>query len=332
MENILKLFARTGDAVWAVGADYRIRLWNAAAEELLGYTAQEALGQVCHQLVAGCDPDGEPICAAECPVAECAERGRPVNAFDMHVLGPDGQLDWLNVSIITIPDTSGSRDGMALVHLGRAVNNGKRLSAPPLRIHLLGNLMVQRADGSPVGGSQWRQPAVRALLAQLALQRGKPIHRERLVKTLWPELAYPVALKRLGDAVQDLRASLEPEGLNGDESRYVHYEGGHFTLNGSRVHWLDIEAFEEGIARARLETDSQQATAAYREALALYQGDLLAELSSRFPASEKERGRLRKLYLSGMDELAELCTQHRDSAPQSARTQSVEIEPAHSAQ
>jgi len=62
----LQWFANTGSGVWAVDASQRIVFWNQAAEELLGFTADQALGRLCYQLLTGQDTQGQPFCQAEC--------------------------------------------------------------------------------------------------------------------------------------------------------------------------------------------------------------------------------------------------------------------------
>ena len=98
MDNTLELFARTGDGVWAVDADQHIVLWNQAAEKLLGYTAEEAIGQFSHELLGGRDAEGQPVYGEGCPARECAQQGRDVESFNMQVRCRDGQASWLSVS------------------------------------------------------------------------------------------------------------------------------------------------------------------------------------------------------------------------------------------
>ncbi|RMF34492.1 MAG: PAS domain-containing protein, partial [Chloroflexi bacterium] len=204
MDEISRLFACTGDGIWAVDADYRIVLWNSAAEELLGYAASEAVGQRCHELLKGCTAEGKPFCKAGCAVMEQARRRQPVRCFDLLIAERTGTVRRVNISIVAVPTESDDRPIAALVHLFRPAQ--ERPACPPLlRIRLLGRTEVQRADGSIVKGPLWRRAKVRALLAFLVLHRGQFVHRDAVIEALWPHLDYPAALRNLNTTVYNLR-------------------------------------------------------------------------------------------------------------------------------
>jgi PAS domain S-box-containing protein len=308
MDDLLELFAHTGDGVWAVDTDHRILFWNRAAEELLGYTAAEAVGRHCYELLAGRDSSGNPCCGTRCSPLERAAQHERVDSFDLRVRNRDNRACLLNVSLIAVPGKDEDAPLLALVHLFRRLAQGSNWPAS-LRIHLLGPITVERADGSPVGGSGWRRAKVRALLALLALRRGRSVRRDELVEMLWPDLDYSAALHNLNTTVYRLRRSLEPALKRGAESSFVHCEGDSYLLNGGKTHWLDVEAFEAGIAGARREPDSAVATDRYREALALYRGEFLADLEPDIVDCLLERERLCELYLTALEELGALHAQ-----------------------
>ena len=58
--------ARTGDAVYVVGPDYRIVHWDEQMESLSGVLSDEALGRPCYEAVLGEREDGGPFCAHGC--------------------------------------------------------------------------------------------------------------------------------------------------------------------------------------------------------------------------------------------------------------------------
>jgi two-component SAPR family response regulator len=129
---------------------------------------------------------------------------------------------------------------------------------------------------------------------------------------LWPDLERASALRNLNTTVYNLRLSLEPMLQHGAESSYVQHEGDCYTLNGGPAHWLDVNAFEAGIAQARQEADSARAMTLYRAALTLYQGDLLAGLDAVCAWSWNEQARLRELYLMALEELGTHCERQQD--------------------
>jgi DNA-binding SARP family transcriptional activator len=176
----------------------------------------------------------------------------------------------------------------------------------PLRIHLLGNTIVRRADDSPVEGPLWRRAKVRALLACLALQDGGYLHRDVLIDRLWPDLDHRAALHNLDTTVYDLRRSLQPGLMPVAASDYVQRDGPCYFLARGSSHWLDVQAFETGIVQGRQESDRSRAMARYQAGLAYYQGDLLADLGNAISWCWAERERLRDLYLTAHEELAAL--------------------------
>ena len=53
MDKILEALAQAADGVYAVDRAQRIVFWNAAAERLLGYRADEVRGQTCYAIFRG---------------------------------------------------------------------------------------------------------------------------------------------------------------------------------------------------------------------------------------------------------------------------------------
>ncbi len=306
MDEILHFFTQTGDGVWAVDEEQRIVLWTPVAEELFGHAAEEVLGRRCYEVVAGRDAQGNPFCRVHCSVMERARQGERIRAFDLLIRRRDGTLHPVNVSIVAVYPEPAAVSSPVLVHLARPLQ-AQPASPPPLRMHFLGPTLVQRADGTTVGGPLWRRAKVRALLAFLALKGGRPVHRDALIEAFWPSLEYSAALHNLNTTVYNLRRSLEPELRRGADSQYIRYDQDCYWLSGAAVHWLDAEAFESGIAAARREQDPLRAMQHYQEALALYRGDFLADLLGQdIHWCWMERERLRELHLTAMEELGAL--------------------------
>lgn len=303
--EFLQIFESTADGVWAVDADQRIVLWNQAASELLGYTAEEAKGEFCYELLAGRDLGNRPVCRARCAISEAARRGRPIRSLHLRIRDDDGHSVWIDVSGLVVPHES-SEDGYgALVHLFRQVED-TGTSSPPLRIRLLGPVMAQLADGSPVGGAFRRRAKVRALFSLLALCRGQSLHRDRLLEILWPDKARKAALHNLNTTVYHLRHSLEPTLERGPDSIYIQRRGDLYLLAGGRTHWLDVDIFESKLAAARRVDNPGRAERLYRQAIALYRGKFLADLDAYQLDCWAERARYRQLYLDALQGLGDL--------------------------
>lgn len=310
MDEFLQFFQNTGDGVWAADADQRIILWNATAEQWLGYSAEEALGQFCYELLAGRDLGGRPVCRARCVISEMARRSQPIRSFNLQVHCDDGQVAWIDVSGIVVPGESGKGGYRALVHLFRLIEDADD-GVPPLRVRLLGPVIVQRADGSRVVGGFAQRARVRSLFVLLALHRGQAVSRQVLLSTLWPDLDRKSGLHNLNTTVYHLRHSLEPTLEHGPDSTYIERRGNRYLLAGGRAHWLDVDAFENKLAAAQRMSNPGRSERLYRQAIALYRGDFLADLDAYQLDCWTERERYRQLYLDALQGLADLLQAQR---------------------
>ena len=200
-----------------------------------------------------------------------AQRGQPVQHFDVQMTHRNGQKLLVNVSTLPIPDEAREATE-AMVHLLRP-RAGQASRKWRLRVAVLGPLRAWQADGSPVNGPHWRRIKVRALFACLVLAGGHPVPRERILDCMWPEMPYDAALRNLNTTVYHLRRSLEPDLDRPSASRFVLYEAGYYQLSGS--FWLDATEFEHTIGRARREIDPVEAIRLYRIATELYRGGFI---------------------------------------------------------
>ena len=111
LESLLE--ARTADAVFVVGPDYRIVHWDARAESLTGLLAEEMVGEDCREALQGecegANPFGEQLCS----VMRLAEDGRSVPGYEMRVFTRSGGKRWVSVSTLAVS----SDEGPYLVHL-----------------------------------------------------------------------------------------------------------------------------------------------------------------------------------------------------------------------
>jgi DNA-binding SARP family transcriptional activator len=150
-----------------------------------------------------------------------------------------------------------------------------------LDFRLLGPLEVVGDDGHGVSVGKGRQ---RALLALLILRANELLATDRLVEELWGESPPPTAQRMLHNQVSALRRAL---GRNGR----LETLGSGYRLNvhpGER----DVDRFEElmAIGRARMDVDPDGAAESFRQALELWRGPPLADLSyERFAQIEVAR-------------------------------------------
>ena len=132
----------TADAVFVVDSSRKILLWNTAAEQLLGYAAEEVLGLRCCDTLAGRTCSGNAWCHAYCPVQRAVSRGATQKNFDLILRAKDGSEVCANISIIAVP----YRDKHLTAHIARPMECHDRYRETLSRIRDL-----LRDSGSPNG-------------------------------------------------------------------------------------------------------------------------------------------------------------------------------------
>ena len=65
----------TGEPAYAVDRRGTIVAWNAAARRVFGYSAYEAIGRKCWEVLRGQDAFGNKYCGRHCPLLEMAVNG-----------------------------------------------------------------------------------------------------------------------------------------------------------------------------------------------------------------------------------------------------------------
>ncbi len=121
--DILEVFTNTSDGVCALDTDLRIIFWNQAAQEILGFTPEEAIGHYCYEIIAGKDESCNPLCSRTCQIVNLARRGRKVQNRDLLTESKEGKAVWVNMSTLVIP--SRYRALNAIVHIFRDITDRK---------------------------------------------------------------------------------------------------------------------------------------------------------------------------------------------------------------
>lgn len=163
---------------------------------------------------------------------------------------------------------------------------------PSFRLELLGDPAFSGPDG-PVRGRAAHKRRV-ALLAILAVARGRPVGRERIIGLLWPELTIEAARHNLSESLYVLRKEL-------GEGSVAAPAAGDVALNPAAVA-SDVAEFQD-----RLEAgDAEGAAALYRGPLldGFFVGD--APEFERWIDGERDRlGRAHAIALEGLAQAAE---------------------------
>jgi DNA-binding CsgD family transcriptional regulator len=104
-EEAAPLFAAlvaSPDPAFATDRRNRIVFWNHSAERLLGYSAEEATGLSCADLLHGSDVYGNRYCGEACPVTEMGVRNEPIWHFDLRLRAKDRKTIAADISVLTL--------------------------------------------------------------------------------------------------------------------------------------------------------------------------------------------------------------------------------------
>ena len=160
--------------------------------------------------------------------------------------------------------------------------------APTLQIYTLGGFQVLRGS-LPISPTAWQpRRKTRLLFLYLLAHDPRPVSRDQLLDTLWPDLPLDSASLALNTTFSDLRKLLEPHLGKGMPSHYLVRDGDCYWLNPSSHIWYDVQVFEQAV---------RAGAASLREAQELYRGDFLLE-EPYLDWVLRERERLRSLYLN----------------------------------
>jgi len=143
-------------------------------------------------------------------------------------------------------------------------------------------------------------PRLAALLAFLALGRGRYFARSEVVQSVWSEDDAAVGAGSLNTALWRLRRSLECPPAHSGDFIAINRQGA-VGLNGPGCVSLDVADFErltQPALHKPLERLTDTDLAELRAAVALYKGDILCEFCSEWALRERER--LRRLHLDAL--------------------------------
>jgi predicted ATPase/DNA-binding SARP family transcriptional activator len=164
------------------------------------------------------------------------------------------------------------------------------------RINMLGRLQA-RWEQQTLNHLSMRR--VGALLACLALRAPHPVPREELLELLWPDVSSPVARNRLSVLLSALRQHLEPAGVSPES---VLLAERHTVQLLPTAFTSDYHDLLTALHAAKSAPDDAAAIAHLENAIALYQGELLAGFYDEWILTE--RARLAALHYQALRELS----------------------------
>jgi PAS domain S-box-containing protein len=161
---LVGVLSHTADGMVAIDTDGCIMGWNAAAEGLFGYAAQDVIGRACHEVMSFEDRCGNTVCDAE-----CSPHGVPrdkdswvVPTRDVLAHTDSGQRLWLSLTTVLVPRSTDERCDR--VHLMRETG-----VTPELELAILERLAQPKrgeVDATVVDQLTLREREVLRLLAE----------------------------------------------------------------------------------------------------------------------------------------------------------------------
>jgi DNA-binding SARP family transcriptional activator len=183
-----------------------------------------------------------------------------------------------------------------------------------LRVRLLGAFALE-VNGKEVPASSWKSKKALNLFRYLASRRGEKVPRDVLNELLWPDTELDAATEQnLHTCVYFVRRIIDPDLERYGKSELVTCSGGLYCFEDTDQCWVDIEEFErlynEGKKLQKIA--SLEAIEAFKQELALYQGDFLMEEPYLDWATEL-REYYREIYVDGALRVAKLLVDADDT-------------------
>jgi PAS domain S-box-containing protein len=168
--ELFGLLERTADAAYTVSEAGEIGSWNAAAERLFGYAAEEVLGRNIDDVLDARDTLGTDALAggADAAARKWDATTGGIEAFDLEIRTRRGERIWINVSTIVFDNPRTRR--RLFVRLARHVDQRRRKEA------LLGQMLAaarqvvaindEASDHSPVEILSGQEKRILSLFAE----------------------------------------------------------------------------------------------------------------------------------------------------------------------
>ncbi len=174
------------------------------------------------------------------------------------------------------------------------------------------------------------KPRPRAVLRLLALQAGRPVHREVIQEALWPDADPETGARSLHVALSAVRRELEAAAGAAASSLLVR-DGDAYRLAMPAGSHVDLADFESAIVEARsaqARGDRRAAIAAYRRAVASFTGELLPEDGpADWVVARRERARAD--FVDASRALAELLLDDEPAEAATTCTAALGVDPYH---
>jgi two-component SAPR family response regulator len=175
---------------------------------------------------------------------------------------------------------------------------------PLLRVYALGESRALRGDRL-ITSSEWGRAKSKELLFYLLSHRQR--RKGQIGTDLWPELSPAKLRSSFHVALYRLRRALDDPGL-------LRYEADRYFFDRKANYWFDVEEFERAVHEASTAwgTDRDLAAARYKDAVVLYGGDYLEDLSTDTDWYLMRREDLTRKYLTALQRLGQYHAARQD--------------------
>ena len=311
--GVSRLIDGASDAAFAINDRNQVVAWNSAVEQLLGYSQEEVFGRRCAEVLQSVLLGGEPLCVPNCDLFECFRNCQPRGISDCRVRRKNG--DWVTVgysSLVMPGQTKGPSTGAVVAIVFLREKQERQAQTPRngiLQVFALGKFGLA-ANGRGIAIQKWKRRQAVTLFKFLVAHLDRPVHRERILDCLWPDVDEERGWGRLKVTMYYLRTQLRASGVGEDAVRTV---GDAYLLRRDAV-WIDADNFEKLVAEGRaLQTKGRgdEALRCYDEAQSLYRGNYLEQdVFADWCAEERER--LGEIYMEMLTRKAECHAQRNE--------------------
>jgi ATP/maltotriose-dependent transcriptional regulator MalT/DNA-binding SARP family transcriptional activator len=180
------------------------------------------------------------------------------------------------------------------------------LNAEPiadLTISMLGPVEIFREFSRPLAADAWTTRRARDILCFIASRRHRRASKDTIIDTFWGETDIAVVEKNFHPTVSHIRKALNSN--QPFKQNFILYRDGDYQLNSELSYKIDIEEFDQLVAKgeaARRARQFDQSVRAYEQAVALYGGDFCQ--GSYEPWVDEQRSYYREQYLHLLESLA----------------------------
>ncbi|HSF78387.1 MAG TPA: LuxR C-terminal-related transcriptional regulator [Steroidobacteraceae bacterium] len=125
-----RTLSSTSEPAYAVSQDGLIVAWNKSAEAAFGYTATQAVGRKCWDLLAGQDVFDNRYCCQGCPIREMAFCHEPIKGSTLTMKTAMQGRRKYDICMLLVCDSSGTELLVHLCHPAREAADARPGAAP----------------------------------------------------------------------------------------------------------------------------------------------------------------------------------------------------------